>query len=322
MMHRFIHTNNRGDDSAAEKFVEIAGAYEVLSDPDQRAKYDRFGEAGLNGQHHENMQDAFDLFAHFFGGNARRGGFQRGVKRGPDALTDIAVTLKDMYNGGTVPFAVNLQSICDECDGTGSADGQEHVCDSCQGSGMRLIRHQLAPGMIQQIQTTCDRCHGKGRLITSPCKVCGGSKVIRENREYDVFVEPGTDRGAEHRISGEADQSPDFEAGDLRVRIQESPEGNMGYRRRGTSLFRTEVLSASEALKGGWSRSIKFLDDKSNITLSRAEGKTVSHGEVEIIKGKGMPHVDNHNKHGDLYIEYVVVAPGNIKAAKSAKLDL
>jgi DnaJ-related protein SCJ1 len=267
------------------------------------------------------MQDAFDLFAHFFGDRGR-GGFQRGAQKGPDAVTNLAVSLKDMYNGGNVEFTINLQSVCDECDGTGSDDGKEHVCEVCSGSGMRTIRHQLAPGMIQHIQTTCDRCGGKGRIITTPCKTCGGSKVVREDREYNIYVDAGTDRSTEYRIAGEADQSPDWEAGDLRVRIVESSHDNFGYRRRGTSLFRTEVLSEIEAVGGGWTRSIPFLDGKSNLTLTRAEGKSVSHGEVEVLKGKGMPHPDDHSKHGNLYIDYVVILAGGQKGKAHAKRDL
>lgn len=300
---------NPGNKDAEKKFVEIAGAYEVLSDKDQRRTYDQFGEEGLKhggGGGGQPMKNAFDLFSHFFGGQQ----FHR-VNRGPDAEAFAECTLIDAYQGGTLDLAYNLQGICDECDGTGSADGEEHTCDSCKGQGMKIIRHQLAPGMVQQIQTPCNECGGKGSKISNPCSVCDGKKVIREDRNYHVHIDPGAAKKFDHRISGEADQSPDWEAGDLIIHIKESREGNMGYRRRGINLFRTEVLSAKEALRGGWTRKIAFLDEEgSELILKREKGKPVANGEVEQIKDYGMPIPGREHGFGDLFVEYVVILPG------------
>uniref|UniRef100_A0A060TFG4 ARAD1D15180p n=1 Tax=Blastobotrys adeninivorans TaxID=409370 RepID=A0A060TFG4_BLAAD len=319
---------NPGNDEAAQKFVEIAGAYEVLSDKEQRAIYDRYGEDGLKNQgrggHHGDMKNAFDMFRSFFGGGHPFGAGGRRVQRGPDVQTTLECDLKTMYEGGTIDFSLNLQGVCDECDGTGSADGKEHTCDVCGGQGIRIVRHQLAPGMFQQIQTPCDKCGGKGKVISHPCKVCGGAKVVREERQYHVYVEPGSAQKFEHRIPGEADMSPDWETGDLLVHVVEARRGNMGYRRKGRNLFRTEVLSMKEALKGGWSRSIPFIDGSSKVNLTRNSGVPVSNGEVERIKGWGMPpepehdhehdhHHSKHDKYGDLYIDYVVIPAGGKK---------
>lgn len=309
---------NPGNEEAAQRFVEIAGAYEVLSDKEQRATYDRFGEEGLkNGGGPQPMRNAFDIFQQFFGGGGG-GGFHRGgAPRGPDAETHVQCSLRQAYNGGTVDLAINLQGVCDECDGTGSADGQEHACAGCQGSGVRVVRHQLAPGMFQQIQTQCEQCGGRGRVVTHPCRTCGGSRVVREDRNYHVYVEPGSPRRFDHRIPGEADQSPDWEAGDLVVRVSEARDDNMGYRRRGPHLFRTEVLSAREALRGGWQRSIPFLDGESHVKLRRAAGAAVANGEVETVRGYGMPLRDRHGEHGDLFVEYVVILPGGQARSKA-----
>lgn len=274
-------------------------------------------QGGGGGGGGQPMRNAFDIFQQFFGGPGGFGGGGRAAPRGHDTHTEIKCDLKQVYNGGTTDFSINLQGICDECDGTGSADGEEHICSDCQGSGMKVIRHQLAPGMFQQIQTQCDTCGGKGKIITNPCKVCGGSKVIREDRTYHVYVEPGSPKFFDHRIPGEANQSPDYEAGDLIVQVSESREGNMGYRRRGINLFRTEVLSAREALKGGWKRSIPFLDETSTVELKRSAGTAVANGEIEMIKGYGMPIHEHHGEYGNLYIDYVVIMPGGQAKAKA-----
>lgn len=320
---------NPGDEKAEQKFIEIAGAYEVLSDEEQRQKYDRYGEEGLKGGmggggrggHPGNMNHAFDMFQHFFGGHGF--GAQQ-HRRGQDLQAHIEVTLQDQFKGTTVPLTFDLQGICDECDGTGSADGKAHKCPDCQGAGFRVMRQQLAPGMVQQIQVPCDKCRGTGNQITTPCSICKGNRVIRENRSYKVAVEAGSPKRSVHKFRGEADQSPDYDAGDLIINISEAKHGNMGYRRRGRHLFRKEVLSAKEALNGGWKRAIPYLDGKSTIDITRKAGQKVLNGHIDIIKGKGMPkfhaHGQGHDQpQGDLYIEYVVVLPAG---SKSSHVDL
>ncbi|ANB15497.1 Scj1p [Sugiyamaella lignohabitans] len=269
------------------------------------------------------MRNAFDIFSNFFGGPGGRGGMGREqrVQRGPDAQTFTECSLIDAYRGGILDLQLNMQGVCDECDGTGSADGQEHICSACQGHGIRIVRHQLAPGMIQQMQTTCDVCRGKGKVISQPCSVCKGDRVIREDRNYHVVIEPGVGKFFDHVIPGESDQSPDWDAGDLIIHIKESRENNMGYRRRGRDLFRKEVLSLKEATNGGWNRTVKFLDD-SDIKLSRKEGISVTTGEVQIIKNKGMPVLHEPGKFGDLYIEYIVILPGKITTPEASHDDL
>lgn len=317
---------NQGNEEAAQKFIEIAGAYEVLSDDEKRKVYDRYGEEGVNGQmggggagRGQNMNHAFDMFSHFFGGHQPfGGGGGHAPRRGQDLQANIEVTLQDQFRGSTVPLVFNLQGICDECDGTGSADGKAHRCPDCQGSGFRVVRHQLAPGMVQQIQMPCDKCHGTGNAITNPCTVCQGKRVIREDRSYKVVVEPGSPKHFAHKIRGEADQSPDYDAGDLIINISEARHGNMGYRRRGKNLFRKEALSLKEALHGGWKRAIPYLDGKTSIDLSRKPGQKITNGQIEVLKGKGMPSFHNQGQ-GDLYIEYVIIMPAG---AKTIHLDL
>lgn len=309
-LSRKHHPDKNG--GADDKFVEIANAYEVLSDDEKRKIYDHYGEDGLKngggggggGGGHEHNPFG-DMFGNFFGGGGRQ---MR--RRGPNTETTIETSLISMYRGETLDLTLNMQGICDKCDGSGSANGKVTVCNECQGHGVKIVKIQLAPGMIQQIQTTCNKCGGKGKIIAKPCSKCHGSKVMRENRTYQLYIEPGSAKYFDHVFHGEADRQPDVESGDLFVHVRESKDGNMGYRRRGKDLFRTEVLSEREAKNGGWKREIPFLDGVSNISLSRPAGTSIANGEVEKIAHKGMPILDHHGEYGSLYVKYVVILSG------------
>lgn len=315
-LSRIHHPDKNGGND--EKFVEIASAYEVLSDDEKRQVYNQYGEEGLNGQAGRQRGGGGgggNPFADMFGGDFFGGGRQM-KRRGPNTETTIETSLKTMYNGENLDLGVNMQGLCDKCEGTGSADGKVHVCSDCQGHGVRIVKVQLAPGMFQQIQTTCNKCGGKGKTIAKPCGKCHGTRVMRENRKYYMYVEPGSAKYFDHHFPGEADRVPDMDSGDLFVHVKESKDGNMGFRRRGKDLFRVEVLSEKEARDGGWSRSIPFLDGESNITLTRPVGQHVAHGEVQKIKKKGMPILHQEGEFGDLYIEYVVILRGVNKKGK------
>lgn len=292
--------------------MELAEAYEILQDKEKREIFDRYGEEGLK-RHSQGGGaggggqggDPFDLFSRFFGGQ----GHFRGARRGPNMEARVQVTLKDIYIGKELEFSVPVQTICEGCGGTGSEDGERHQCSACGGRGMRVVRRQLAPGMFQTVQVPCESCKGAGSVISHMCPVCQGARVVKETRTHTLEVQRGTPKGARAVFENEADEDPDWEAGDLYVEIEESREANLGFRRRGADLFRVEVLSAREALKGGWLREIEFLDGK-NVTVSRKAGETVQSGERQVVKGRGMPRYQAAGKYGDLYVEYVVVSPG------------
>lgn len=300
---------NRGDETAEQKFIEVSEAYEILSDADQRKIYDRYGEEGLKqggangfgGMHH----DPLDLFKQFFGGGMFQNQ-QPGVRQGPNTATTLTVSLQNIYKGDKIEFEINMKGICDECDGSGSADGERKTCDKCGGNGQQIIRHQLAPGMFQQIQTTCDRCRGQGTLIEHPCTACEGNRVVQETRKYNVFLDAGCPRQHDYVIEGEGDQNPEWVPGDLIVRVIQSGDDNLGYRRRGSHLFREEPISAKQAAEGGWSRTIMRLDNSSSFVLSKKPGEIVHNDMVEKITGEGLP-IPHSDDSGDLFIRYKVV---------------
>ncbi|KAL1977286.1 hypothetical protein VTN31DRAFT_145 [Thermomyces dupontii] len=321
---------NPGDETAQKKFVDIAEAYEVLSTPSTRKIYDQYGHEGLE-QHKSGgghrAHDPFDLFSRFFGG----GGHFHGQRKGPDMELRLSLPLRDFYTGREVEFEVEKQQICEQCEGTGSADGKVERCDKCGGHGIIVQKHMIAPGMFQQVQTHCDKCGGKGKRIKKPCPVCHGRRVVRKPTTFSATIERGMGTGSRIVFENEADESPDWVAGDLIVTLVES-EPALGkndeertdgtfFRRKGKDLFWKEVLSLREAWMGGWTRNLTHLDGHI-VRLGRQRGQVVQPNTVEKIRGEGMPQwVENHmhdhsdsEEYGDLFVEYIVVLPDQMES--------
>lgn len=317
-----------GDETANQKFIEIAEAYEVLSSEELRKIYDQYGHDGIKqhkegGGRRQGGSDPFDIFSRFFGGSGHFG-HQGGERRGPNMEVRVAVPLRDFYNGRKTEFTIEKQAVCSACEGSGSADGHVDTCDKCSGRGVVIQRQQLAPGLFQQVQMHCDRCGGKGKTIKHPCQVCGGSRVVRESETHELEIEKGMPRGVRITYENEADESPDYVAGDLIVHLQESDPAHgeqdhertdgTFFRRRGKDLFWREVLSLREAWMGDWTRNITHLDGHI-VQLSRKRGEVVQPNTVQIIKDEGMPlwhqHLENNEGevYGDLHVEYVVILP-------------
>ncbi|KAI9671600.1 MAG: DnaJ- protein scj1 [Trizodia sp. TS-e1964] len=329
---RFHPDKNPGNDSAAKKFVEVAEAYDTLSTPETRRIYDQYGAEGL-AQHkasgHAPNHDPFDLFSRFFGGGGG-GGFHSGQRRGPAMEVTVHLPLRDFYAGASVQFSVEKQAVCDMCDGSGSADGEVEPCSDCGGRGVRILKHQLAPGIFQQVQSMCGTCGGKGQRVKHACKTCQGAKVVRKVVTHDLHIQRGVPRGTRIAFEEEADESPEWAAGDLLVQLAEKePErGDSGstsdavfWRRRGSELHAKEVLSLREAWMGGWTRNLTHLDGHI-VRLGRKRGQVVQPGHVELVPGEGMPLWEEdlagggegkpREGFGALVVEYVVVLPDQL----------
>lgn len=232
----------------------------------------------------------------------------------------IDMPLRDFYTGAEHEFTVEKQAICQKCEGSGSEDGQRDTCHKCSGQGMVIQKHMLAPGIFQQMQMQCDACGGKGSTVKHKCKVCGGSRVVREEESFTLSIEKGMPKGIRVTYENEGDESPDWVAGDLVVHLMEQ-EPHLGkekehqtdgtfFRRKDQHLFWREVLSLREAWLGDWTRNLTHLDGHT-IKLSRKRGQVVQPGTIEVIEDEGMP-VWRHEEgptYGALHIEYVVVLP-------------
>ncbi|KAI3404200.2 SCJ1 [Candida oxycetoniae] len=319
---------NPGDEEAHDKFIEIGEAYEALSDETKRKNYDMYGDVNGPNQQHQGGFDFGDIFGQFFGGGgggggdgghrARGGNGGQQMKRGSNTNLDLNLSLRDFYRGKLVDFDVEMSNDCEKCRGTGSSDGKRHTCEKCRGSGQITVHHQLAPGFTQQIRMVCDECGGVGKTISQPCGDCNGAGAVRGPRHYQVYLHRGQSRDGTVVKEGEGDRNPQWVPGDLVVRFREKLEESWGYRRIQDNLYRTEVISLNESLNGGWERKIAFFgfeeDDLNEIVLKREPGVSILDGEVEVIKGKGMPVMSDHDedeKYGDLFIEYKVIIPGD-----------
>ncbi|KAJ7903536.1 hypothetical protein B0H14DRAFT_2665304 [Mycena olivaceomarginata] len=311
-LSRKFHPDKNKDPDAETKFVEIAHAYEVLSDPTKRDIYDRHGEEGLkaheSGQHHANP---FDVFSNFFGGGHQ----QQQTRRGPGSLTEFEVELSDMYKGASIDFMIKKHILCDHCRGSGAASDRDiHSCSGCGGSGVKLVKQQIFPGMFAQSQATCNECGGRGKIIAKKCPHCSGNKVVDHTGHYTLEILPGMPEGHEIVFEGESDESPDWEAGDVVLRVR-SRKHKGGWRRKESSLYWRETIGVDEALLG-FDRNLTHLDGH----LVRLQRKGVTQpGFVQIIEGEGMPHFEKPT-FGDLYVEYNVVLPIEISPQTRRKL--
>ncbi|KAI0472761.1 DnaJ domain-containing protein [Xylariaceae sp. FL0804] len=321
---------NPGDDTAQAKFVDISEAYEALGDPETRKIYDQYGHEGLKqrqqgrgGGHH----DPFDLFSRMFGGG---GHYQNNQPHGPNIDLKVGISLRDFYIGRNTDFQWDKQQICEECDGSGSADGMVETCPHCSGHGIRIVKRQLAPGMFQQMQSQCDACGGRGKTIKHRCPVCNGNRVVRKPTTVSLNIERGVARDARVVFENEADASPDYVAGDLIVTLTEkepdmysdNPDQVDGtfFRRKDNDLFWREVLSLREAWMGDWTRNVTHLDGHV-VRLGRERGEVVQPGHVDTVEGEGMPvwseegeSVYHQHEFGRLYVEYVVVLPDQMES--------
>ena len=240
----------------------------------------------------------------------------------------VSVPLRDFYTGQEHEFSIDKQQICEECEGSGSADGTVETCSQCGGRGMVVQKHMLAPGIFQQVQMQCDRCGGQGKTIKKPCAICGGSKVVKKVATHTLHVERGMPKGHRLVYENEADESPDWIAGDLVVIVGEKEAGyeeglrtdGTFMRRKGRDMFWKEVLSLREAWMGGWERNLSHLDEHI-VRLGRKRGEVIQPGQVEVLAAEGMPvwlqeqeqERAGEEEYGKLHVEYTVVLPDQVE---------
>lgn len=300
-----------------EKFKAISQAYEVLADEKKRKLYDQGGEqaikeggTGGGGGFHSPM-DIFDMFFHT--------GRTRGPRRGKDVVHQLKVTLEDLYNGTTRKLALQKNVICAKCEGYGGKKGAMEKCGPCRGSGMQVRIHQLAPGMVQQIQSVCSDCRGEGTRINPKdrCKNCQGKKVLRERKILEVHIDKGMKDGQQIKFNGEGDQEPELEAGDIIIVLDES-EHEIFKRRNRDDLHLTMEIDLVEALCG-FKRVVHTLDQR-DLIITSFPGDVIKHNDVKCVRNEGMPHHKNPCEKGNLVIQFMVRFPDSLGKDQMAQL--
>ena len=323
---------NPGNKEAEEKFKEAAEAYSVLSDPDKKAKYDRFGHAGVDGAAPDfsggfgNLNDILnDLFGGGFGGFSGFGGFggfgggsgarQQRVSRGRDIRVRVKLTLEEIAKGIEKEISIEKSVPCDDCGGRGAKNASDiKTCPACNGTGQvqRVVNTFLGQTVTY---STCQQCGGEGKIISNPCRTCGGTGLVRRRETIKVRIPAGVEAGMQLTIQGEGHAAKNNGInGDLLVVIEEQEHPNL--KREGNNLYYTKIISIPEAILGG-EVEIPCLDGNYKVNV---EAGTQS-GTVVRLRGKGLPTVNGYGGTGDLYVKFAVWIPKRLSKEDKAIIE-
>ena len=287
------HPDKNPDDKAAEdKFKEAAEAYEILSNPEKRQRYNQYGHAGVGGAsgggggHYGggmNMDDIFSNFGDIFGGGGFGGGQRSGggrrVMRGSNLRIKVKLNLSEVAKGVEKKLKVNKFVSCKTCKGSGAKSGQFDTCKSCNGHGVQTRTQQTFLGAMQT-QVTCSTCNGEGKIVKDKCNTCHGDGIVREEEVLSVNIPAGVGEGMQLNVAGRGNAAPrGGVSGDLLVSIEEVEHPEL--KRDGTNLYHDCYISFSDAALGT-SIEIPTLEGKAKFKI---EPGTQS-GKVYRLRGK------------------------------------
>jgi molecular chaperone DnaJ len=307
---RELHPDVSSQPDAHERFKEIAEAYEVLSDRERRATYDRFGHAGLRGGGFRPMDvdfgDLSDVFAAFFGeGLFGAGGRAGRARRGADVAVSIELTLADALTGVGVRVPVRVTRDCAACEGSGAEPGTPIVtCPTCGGAG-RV--QQVAQSFFGQVlrSGTCPRCDGAGRIVETACAECSGAGQVAVDHELEVDVPPGIHDGQRIRLRGEGHATAGGQPGDayVQVRLADLP----GVERHGDDLLVVAEVTMTQAALG---TTVEVVTPEGPLPVELPAG--AQPGSVHRIPGRGMPSLET-GRRGDLLVHADVRVPTRLE---------
>ena len=322
---------NPGDKEAEEKFKEAAEAYDVLSNPDKRARYDQFGHAGMNGQAGGgfggfsgggfSMEDIFSQFGDIFGGHfGGFGGFSGGgrggqrVNRGSDIRVKVKLTLSEIANGTTKKLKINKTVACDKCGGSGAKDSNSYTtCSTCNGSGYVVRVENSFFGRIQT-QGVCPTCGGEGKVITAQCDKCRGEGTLRGDEVVEIKIPAGVGEGMALTVTGKGNAARHGGVnGDLLVVIEEEHDPQL--MRDGSDLIHNLNIPVTTAILGG-TVEVPTIDGKAKIKI--APGTHA--GQVLRLRDKGLPEVNGYGR-GDILVVVDITIPSKLTAEEKALVE-
>ncbi len=328
MAIKYHPDKNPGDKEAEEKFKEAAEAYDVLSTPDKKQRYDQFGHAGMGGAASGggfgggfSMDDIFSQFGDIFGGHfGGFGGFGGGRSRGPrvergsDIRIRVKLSLKDVVHGVEKKVKINKMVSCSQCDGSGANSSADiKTCDTCHGSGVVSKVMQTMFGQMQS-QGVCPTCNGSGKIVTKPCSKCNGNGLNKDSEEISFKIPAGVAEGMQLTVQGKGNAAKSGGInGDLLVLIEEEPDKEL--QRDGNDLIYSLFLSIPDAVLGT-NVEIPSVDGKLRIKI---EPGTQS-GKVLRLRGKGIPDINGYGA-GDLLVYIQVWTPQNLSTKEKAKFE-
>ena len=318
---------NPGNNKAEESFKEAAEAYEVLSDPDKKAHYDRYGHAGLSGNGGfsgggMSMDDIMEQFSDIFGGSPFETFFGTSAQsrrrsrgqRGSNLRIKVGLTLEEIANGVTKKIKVKKQINCDQCGGSGAKDSQSvTACGTCGGSG--YVR-QVRSTFLGQMQTTitCPSCNGSGQVITASCSKCNGDGRMYSEETMEIEIPAGVEEGMQLALSGKGNAgSMGGFPGDLLINIEEKPHSHL--RRDGANVIFEMYLNIADAALGT-SKNVPTIGGKVKIKIPPG----TQSGKIFRLKNKGLPVVQSFTR-GDQLIYVNVWTPKKIDAEEKLILE-
>jgi molecular chaperone DnaJ len=314
------HPDVSKDPEAEARFKEASEAYQILSDPDRRQRYDAFGRAGVDagaaGAGFEGFGGFSDIFDAFFGGATGAGSARRGRPQpGSDLRYDLRITFEEAVIGAEKELDFRALGRCETCAGSGARPGTEAtVCPQCEGRGeVRSVRQTMLGQMVNV--SACPRCRGEGRIVETPCETCGGDGRTERKRSLRVTVPPGIDEGHQIRLTNEGEVGPRGGAsGSLYVAVHVAPHQSL--KRDGTELYYEASISIAQAALG------------TTLTVPTVEGteeveiKPGTQPDTEIrLRGKGVPHLRRSGSRGDLHVLVDVDVPRKLSRKQRELLE-
>jgi molecular chaperone DnaJ len=320
-MARAYHPDVSDAPDAEARFKEVNEAYQVLSDPEKRHAYDRFGHAGLEGGRagfdFGGFRDPFEIFEEFFGrGFGFSTGGRRGPRRGADLRYDLNLAFEEAVFGCEKDIQVTRHELCPECGGSGAEPGTSSTrCSNCNGSGqVRQVQRSILGSFVSV--TDCPVCQGRGTVISEPCHRCNGEKQVRVTRELSVSIPPGVDNGTRIRLAGEG------EAG-----VNGGPRGNLYivvdvdshpiFRRRNDDILVEVEINVAQAALGA-EIEVPTLEGEETIKIESG----TQNDTVLRLRSKGVPHLKRNGRGDELVLLRVAVPEGLTREQKQLFREL